>query len=444
MEASPPAFPDWAYLSADIVQLISSKVKSITDFVRFRAVCSPWRSATLPKPRHLPPQVPWLMLPRRSRDKIDDGVRFFYDLSESKTRKLHIPEIIGKVCCSSYRGWLLLVGSDGKEVFLLNPLTRARFQLPPIGTPAKLLGGKWDHPRYDLRWHDPYLGTFTIGKVIFSSDLTDPNCVITVVPINCRGFLSCRVGDTSWLRLYSRMNSFVDVTYYNRRYYLLHRGAMEIIIIALNQSQQRILYYLNPALGLGDVFSMFLEGKSGVYVVADRHVDKEEEEKEEEEEEEEEEGEEEGEEEDVDDDDEEEEEKEEEEEDEEEGLRMKKTFKKKFELYQLHEQSFKLNQVTDTRNFSIFSGNDVSPYLAVCSDDWESLDGDSIYKETMGWSIGKDGGKSCYNRYIFKLDNTKSDSCESEVAESDIDEDPMTKLYAIATALPMWFQPSFF
>ncbi|KAJ4790568.1 F-box family protein [Rhynchospora pubera] len=378
-EASAPAFPDWAHLPFDIVHVISTKVKSITDFVRFRAVCSPWRSATLAKPRHLPPQLPWLMLPRRSRDKLDDddGVRLFYDLWESKTRKLHLPETIGMVCCSSYRGWFLLVGTEGKEVFLLNPLTKARFQLPPIGTPARHLGGKWDHPRYDHSWHDPYLGTFAIGKVIFSSDLTDPNCLITVVPQNCRGFLCCRVGDPTWTRIYDRLNCFSDVTFYNGWFYLLYQGAMEVI--ELNKPEKRILHYLDTAL---DVSSMFLEGKSGVYVVADRFFEEEDEDEEDDD--------------DDDDDD------EEEEEEEEEGLRIKKTLKKNFELYQLQERPFKLNQVTDTRNTSIFCGNEVSPYLAVCSDDWDSLDGDSIYKECMGWSIGKDGGKPSYNRSMLR------------------------------------------
>ncbi|KAJ4779614.1 F-box family protein [Rhynchospora pubera] len=417
MEASPvspPAFPDWAHLPLDVVRLISAKVKSITDFTRFRAVCSPWRCATLPKPRHLPPQLPWLMLPWGSLNKRDDGIRLFYDLWESKTRKLDLPETIDKVCCTSYRGWLLLVGSEGKEVFLLNPLTRARIQLPPFGPPVRRLGGDWDDQSYENCWLDPNLGSFAIRKVVFSSDLTDPNCLITVFLHNSRGFLCCRVGDSSWTKIYSRLNRLSDATYHNGRFYLLYEHAIEII--DSNNPEERVLVY-DLGLALGEILAMFLEGKSGVYVVV------------------------------VNDEEDEEEDDEDDEEDEdptkhdtmEEGT--VKTPKKTFELYKLQEQPFKLKLVAKTRDTIVFFGNDVCPYLSVCSDDWDSVDGDSMYMVCMGWSFaGNDRYGACYSRYITKLDNRNSDNGKSVKVEGDIAMDSIYRPYAQG----MWFQPNFF
>ncbi|KAJ3687841.1 hypothetical protein LUZ61_017005 [Rhynchospora tenuis] len=416
MEASPPAFPDWAHLPQAAVHLISQKVKSITDYVRFRAVCSPWRSASLPKPRHLPPQLPWLMLPWGSLDKRDDGIRLFYDLWESKTRKLDLPETIDKVCCTSYRGWLLLVGSAGKEVFLLNPLTRARIQLPPFGTPVRRLGGDLDDPSYENCWFDPNLGSFAIRKVVFSSDLTDPNCLITVFLHNSRGFLCCRLRDPTWTRIYTGPNALSDATYYNGRFYLLHEYSMEII--DSNKLEERVVVY-DLDVALGEPVSMFLEGRSGVYVVIVYDEEGEEEEEDEDDEE--------------------------EEEDPTKhdtiGEGTMKTPKKTFELYRLQEQPFKLRRVT-TRNTIVFFGNDVCPYLSVCSDDWDSVDGDSMYMVCMGWSFAGNGGGNgaCYNRYITKLDNRNSDNNKSEKVESDIGMDSIFRPYAQA----MWFQPNFF
>ncbi|KAJ4777844.1 F-box family protein [Rhynchospora pubera] len=150
---SKSAFSDWSHLPPDIVQLISEKFKSITDYLRFRAVCSPWRSASLPRPRHLPPQLPWLMLThkpyKKQKGQRHNGVYLFYDLERSKLREVHLPETTGMVCCASYQGWLLLLASKGREVLLLNPITRARIQLPPFTALVKRFGDGQGGLRYN-------------------------------------------------------------------------------------------------------------------------------------------------------------------------------------------------------------------------------------------------------------------------------------------------------
>ncbi|KAF3325290.1 F-box protein [Carex littledalei] len=107
------------------VSMTYPKIKSITDYVRFRAVCSPWRSASVAKPRHLPFQPPWLMYPAYKNE-----IQLFYDLWQDKIHKIPLPETVGELCCASYRGWFMLVACDHTELFLLNPLTRARVELP--------------------------------------------------------------------------------------------------------------------------------------------------------------------------------------------------------------------------------------------------------------------------------------------------------------------------
>ncbi|KAJ3687855.1 hypothetical protein LUZ61_017019 [Rhynchospora tenuis] len=245
-------FRDWANLPPEIVELISEKVKYIVDYVRFRAVCSAWRSASLPKPRHLPPQLPWLMLPYdgHSWTTRDDTTRFFYDVWESKMREILLPETETMTCCASYRGWLLLVSYKGREVSLLNPLTRSEIELPAFGT-----------------WFDPYYIGFGKSKMTFSADLTDPNCLITVF-LEEYWVISCRIGDRIWKRYYPR-KELVDATCYNGRLYLLYEG--EVKIIESNKLEDRralvpeLTIVLEPELTA--VKKRFVEGKSGVYVV---------------------------------------------------------------------------------------------------------------------------------------------------------------------------------
>ncbi|KAJ3686997.1 hypothetical protein LUZ61_016161 [Rhynchospora tenuis] len=233
MEGSASEFRDWAHLlPVEIVQVISNKVKSITDYVRFRAVCSPWRSASLPKPSHLPPQLPWLMIPFSPWDsRTDDGIRLFFDIFESKMRKLHLPETIGLLCSASYRGWLLLVATKGAEVFLLNPLTRARVNLPSFTTPVRHIRSDSSAPDYDASWvFEPFSRNFAITRVTFSSDLTDPNCLIMVFVEICRGIFCCRVGDLCWtvVNILPSEATTGDAAYYNGCFYLLSKGVMYI------------------------------------------------------------------------------------------------------------------------------------------------------------------------------------------------------------------------
>ncbi|KAJ3689058.1 hypothetical protein LUZ61_018222 [Rhynchospora tenuis] len=306
MESLSSTFPDWAHLPLLIVQLISEKMKSITDYVRFRAVCSPWRSASLPKPLHLPPQLPWLAIPHRpDKSDEDDGIRLFYDIWEGKMHKLHLPETIGMMCCASYRGWLLLVNSVGCEMFLLNPLSRACIQLPPFGAPVKHLGDDWDAPWPD---HLPECIVFyyEISNVCFSSDLTDPNCMI-IMFVKGGGFFCCQVGDPCWTKIKGTgspitFGRFEDAKYCNGRFYLLYQRAMVII----ESNKPEIVCHFEQ---LGNVHFSFLEGKSGIYVVA---VCKSQEQEEGEDD------------------------------------------TPKFQLYHWHEQQFELKKISDTSNTTFF------------------------------------------------------------------------------------------
>ncbi|KAJ4805445.1 F-box family protein [Rhynchospora pubera] len=431
MEGSTSEFRDWAHLlPVEIVQLISNKVKSITDYVRFRAVCSPWRSASLPKPSHLPPQLPWLMIPYMPWcSDSDDGIRLFYDLFDSKMRKLHLPETIGLMCSASYRGWLLLVATEGTEVFLLNPLTRARVNLPSFTTPVRRLKGDLSAPGYDASWvFKRYVGNFVITRVTFSADLSDPKCLIMVFVESCWGLFCCRVGDPCWTMVNICPSAPTgDAAFYNGCFYLLSKGAMHIT--ELDKPENTLVCLLKNKLPDSNLF--LLEGKSGLHVVAihDGEV----------------------------------------EDDEEigqndehhasadnttEGTEM--GIKQTFELYQLYHDSNKkyseqpppgkfpihlhsdLKKITDTSNTTIFCG-EKHHFLAVCSDDWDSLDGDCMYIEHKEKpSPGKDMGGEYYNNY-YSISFSKIGSTKYQTVAFEIAGEP--PIWPPAPA--MWFQPSY-
>ncbi|XP_078172678.1 F-box protein At2g05970-like [Carex rostrata] len=345
MGDSASEFPDWAHLLPEVVYLISEKVKYIADYIRFRAVCSPWRSASAPKPRHLPHQLPWLMIPYGIRRTDDDGIRLFYDLWESKMRKIHLPETIGKLCWATYRGWLLIVASDCRELFLLNPLTRTRVKLPKF-----------------RNWMDFSRST----KMTFSADLTDPNCFIMLFLPYYNGIYFCKAGDLFWtdavphqvrreaVPLSVQQLRLKDATYNKGSFYLLYDQAM--FVYDLYQQRVQGTYIFKPELQL--VTKFFLKGKSGLYIVANYFTG-----------------------------------------------RFEGALRQKIELYEIQEQQqMEIKQIADTSDITIFHGYKYQ-YLAVRTTDWDSLDGDCMYMAYVRQpSAGIDDGGS-YSIYCAKLDD---------------------------------------
>ncbi|KAJ1693698.1 hypothetical protein LUZ63_010396 [Rhynchospora breviuscula] len=354
-EGSASEFPDWAYLPQEIVHLISEKVKSIVDYVRFRAVCCSWRSASLPKPRHLPPQLPWLLIAYepQSEDDKDKETRLFYDLWESKMHKLHPPEISHMNCYASYRGWVMFVSCNG-----------------------------------DFFWGP-----------------TGPNCLITVFIAGWWGAVYCLVGDPcwTWVTDFPEISTpLVDITYYRGRFYLLYEGGMEIV--EANKPEEKIICEFEPELGVDFKTKFLLEEKSGVYVVAAlpaAHAD-----------------------------------------DTKEGT--EKSFKPKIRLYQFQEQTLKFKQLTDTSKTVVFKG---ASWLTVYPDDWDSLDGGSLYKVECSFKHQK--FTMCYTIYVFKMDdgNYKPVVCNlgKELRMEGIAPvcDLNKELRMDGAAPAMWFQPSF-
>ncbi|RXH73370.1 hypothetical protein DVH24_013054 [Malus domestica] len=117
-------------ISADteLAESISKKLTTYADYLRFRVVCHSWRASVPKTPHHLPPQLPWLMLPQSQPNQ---SHRAFFNLSNSRVHFLHLPEASHRKCrCGSSHGWLVIL-DETPSVLLVNPLTRARRHLPP-------------------------------------------------------------------------------------------------------------------------------------------------------------------------------------------------------------------------------------------------------------------------------------------------------------------------
>ncbi|KAJ3706865.1 hypothetical protein LUZ61_010570 [Rhynchospora tenuis] len=196
--------PNWCLLPPELLQFIAEKATSLADYIRFRAVCRPWRSASSPRPRHLPIQVPWLMLPYNSYG-IGDSTRLFYDLSASKIHRIHLPETRRAQVCGSSYGWLVL--HNGQVTSLFNPITRATISLPPYTVPPSDLG----IAPLNVQNAAIFLGdccinnsalcsthNFSVGKAILTSSPMDTGCMVIVHTSSLWELAFCKIGDERW------------------------------------------------------------------------------------------------------------------------------------------------------------------------------------------------------------------------------------------------------
>ncbi|XP_010911025.2 F-box protein SKIP23-like [Elaeis guineensis] len=147
-------------LPPELLSLISTLLTKNSDYIRFRSVCVSWRRAAAPQPRHLPLQPPLLI----RFNTINSAYRGFYSISTNTTHWIHLAETLHKRCCGSSHGWLAFVDRS-LEVFLFNPLTSARIDLPAITT----LDCVEDDYRASNRWNE--YGVLRIGYKKFCSSI---------------------------------------------------------------------------------------------------------------------------------------------------------------------------------------------------------------------------------------------------------------------------------
>nr|XP_010911489.1 F-box protein At2g17036 [Elaeis guineensis] len=215
---------DWSQLPAELLEIISTKIIFITDYLRFRAVCTSWRSASPARPRHLPAQLPWLLLPYYPSPDNTDARRLFFDLRDRRIYQLDLPETRGKRVCGSSHGWLVL--ERHVAISLLNPVTRAHIQLPSLNTSSTFLyffrpGEAHLFPPPDA---DQMLEKCSIKNVTLSSNpALNSDCIVLAVFQREGIFAFCRIRDESWTIISESYFFFndknIDVTYHNGRFY---------------------------------------------------------------------------------------------------------------------------------------------------------------------------------------------------------------------------------
>ncbi|XP_073353544.1 uncharacterized protein [Aegilops tauschii subsp. strangulata] len=147
------SWPAWESLHADLVCLVASALLArgdLLDYVRFRAVCAHWRSATLsPRGRGVvdPCFHPrrWMMFPEDrglypGHPELGGYIRFF-NLDSGAFVRVCLPLFRNHCILDSVCGLLLLQRDKDAAIRLLHPFTRDIVELPRLTTLATQMPG---------------------------------------------------------------------------------------------------------------------------------------------------------------------------------------------------------------------------------------------------------------------------------------------------------------
>lgn len=255
---------DWSDLPPELVEFIANKIKIHKDYIRFRSVCLNWRFSIPKTPKHLPCQLPWLMLPpSRSHHHQSSSRRGFYSLSDNKVHFFTLPEVsITRRRCGSSFGWLVML-DETPAMFLINPLTKAKLHLPPlssfpnvmnftfynIGKEYTLKTGEGDVYYCNLKeMRDSF-----IKKVIFSASPSNKSDYIALAILNQTGDLAfCKKGDQSWKFMPDAQSYCEDVIYHKGLFYAVNKFG-SIVVCDLHGDSPKVSFINTPRQLGGDM-----------------------------------------------------------------------------------------------------------------------------------------------------------------------------------------------
>ncbi|KAJ3687958.1 hypothetical protein LUZ61_017122 [Rhynchospora tenuis] len=197
----------WSDLPSELLITIAGNLPEFTDRIRFRSVCSHWRSSFpsisfLPLP---PQQPPWLVLPSATSTH-------FYSLSQNRVYATPPPGIPDNSrLFGSASGWFLSLSGRNRRITmsLVNPFTGASMELPST---------------------DPSSSLAYVGDDTLVWDCSDS--VVVAACSTIEGVFYCRFGESAWSSIENQqLNTASSITFYDGKFYILQVDTCETTVL---------------------------------------------------------------------------------------------------------------------------------------------------------------------------------------------------------------------
>ncbi|XP_044321188.1 uncharacterized protein [Triticum aestivum] len=179
----------WASLPVDLARLVGWRVLAgdLLDYVRFRAVCSDWRSATvsprghgITDPRFHPRR--WMMLPEgHGLHPAAAGKKRFFNLSTGVFVRHQLPLLVDHLVLCPVEGLLLLQQGrhgHGNTLLLLHPFTGDVAELPSVASLKRCLRAHLN-PHGTYAWHVDKMASLSVSAHGI------PNIMIAILDFSC-------------------------------------------------------------------------------------------------------------------------------------------------------------------------------------------------------------------------------------------------------------------
>ncbi|KAJ6336383.1 hypothetical protein OIU76_006569 [Salix suchowensis] len=272
---------DWTQLPPEIIETISRKITIYSDYLHFQAVCHAWKSSIPVTPNHLPPQLPWLLLPQSQSNQ--SSYRAFFNLSTYKFHSLNLPEASHhKKHCGSSHGWLIIL-DDSPSILVINPLTRRKIHLPAISSFPNVVSFDYANVGREYLLVNPQGELYTaslrqmrdgfLKKVVMSSSPLDKkgDFFVAMAILCSTGDLAyCKNGDGLW-NVVENVRSFSeDVIYFNGLFYAVNKAG-QIVVCDVNGNSPKVSLIETPRQIGGDLQYLVSSG-DGLLLVT-RYLD---------------------------------------------------------------------------------------------------------------------------------------------------------------------------
>ncbi|XVF35887.1 hypothetical protein REPUB_Repub19eG0010000 [Reevesia pubescens] len=254
---------DWSNLRPELLESISENLKIYIDYLRFRAVCRSWRFSIPKTPFHLPPQLPWLMLPPSQSHQIQSH-RAFYDISANKLRFLSLPDSSNpnKRHCGSSHGWLIIL-DESPNILLLNPLSKAKLHLPLLSTFPNVESFNYSDIGKEYSLRSPSGDRYSLNlrqmrdsfikKIVLSANPSKDLNFVAIAILNQTGELAyCKNGDESWRFIQGSQSYSEDVIYFNGLCYAVNKQG-GIVTCNVRHDSPRVSFIETPRQLGGDM-----------------------------------------------------------------------------------------------------------------------------------------------------------------------------------------------
>ncbi|XBI73309.1 hypothetical protein VPH35_067086 [Triticum aestivum] len=215
----------WPGLAPDVLRDVRSRLPSLADRVRLRAICRPWRMGVKLQPCGAPPHLPWLALP--------DGTAL--DFANNSAYRLRIPNDDGP-CYSAGESMFFHHGKDGR-CSVISGFSGAATPLPEL---AALLRSHMVYPCDEKKFESKWSENMKIMKVTMSSVAASPNHqrLVAIVASNCsksRVFIStCRpAGEINSCVVTQETSTILDIAFFQGKVYAQVRIFQELLAVDL-------------------------------------------------------------------------------------------------------------------------------------------------------------------------------------------------------------------